>query len=75
MIVLDASAAIELLLNSPTGTRLATRLKSTEEGIHVPHLIDLEIGQALREFTVSGVVEDHIAANALDDWLSIDVAR
>ena len=33
------------------------------------------IGQALREFTISGVVEDHIAANALDDWLSIDVAR
>lgn len=51
------------------------RLKSAEEGIHVPHLIALEICQALRKFTISRIVEDHIAANALDDWLSLDVVR
>ena len=60
MIVLDASAA---------------GLKFTEEGTRVPHLIEFEIGQELRKFTISRIVEDHIAAKALDDWLSLDVER
>ena len=75
MIVLDASAAIEMLLNSPAGVRLATRLGSSDEGIHVPHLVDLEIGQTLRKYVISRVFDVHTAASALDHWLSLDVER
>ena len=34
--VLDASAAAELLLNTPAGNRVASRLEDETEGIHAP---------------------------------------
>ena len=43
MIVIDASSAAELLLNTVAGRRLSLRLRDETEIIHVPHLIDLEI--------------------------------
>lgn len=75
MIVLDASAAIEMLLSSPAGIRLAARLESSEGGIHAPHLIDLEIGQTLRKYVISRVVDERVGTNALDQWLSLDIER
>ena len=42
--VLDASGAIELLLNTAAGKRLA----DDTEAVHAPHLIDMEIAQSAR---------------------------
>ena len=40
--VLDASGAVEFLLNTAAGNRLVARLADEAVVVHVPHLIDLE---------------------------------
>ena len=73
--VLDASAAVELLLNTPAGTRIASRLEDETEGIHAPHLIDIEVVQVLRRHVLHGLLEDTRARRALDRWRDLDVER
>ena len=41
--ILDASAVAELLLNTPAGNRISSRLEDETEIIHAPHLIDIEL--------------------------------
>ena len=48
MIVLDASAAVELLLDTLTGRRVRERLAAGEEELVAPHLLDLEVARVLR---------------------------
>jgi len=47
VIVLDASAAIELLLNAPLAPRISRHVFCTGESLHAPHLIDVEVTQVL----------------------------
>lgn len=41
MIVLDASAALELMLATPAGRQIALTVERRGESLHAPHLIDL----------------------------------
>jgi predicted nucleic acid-binding protein len=50
MIVLDASAMVELLLLSPAGRRLERRLVAEGQPVHAPHLVDLEVAHTLRRY-------------------------
>ena len=50
MIVLDASAAIEWLLQSPSGNKIDKRIFSGSESLHAPHLLDIEVAQVLRRY-------------------------
>ena len=45
MIVLDASALVDLLLNTEPGGRLARRIRTSGVTLHAPQLIDLEVAQ------------------------------
>ena len=47
MIVLDASALVELLLDTSTGQAVAVRIADPTLGLHVPHMADVEVVQAL----------------------------
>ena len=61
MIVLDASAAVELLGDTQAGKRIAARL-STERILHAPHLLDLEVVSAFRrQFALGGVEAERVA--------------
>ena len=73
--VLDASGAIEFLLNTAAGKRLAARLADEAEDVHAPHLIDMEIAQVLRRYALHGTLEAGMGALALDRWRSLDVER
>ena len=73
--VLDASAAAELLLNTPAGNRVASRLEDETEGIHAPHLIDIEVVQVLRRHLMHGLLEDDRVGRALDRWRDLDIDR
>lgn len=73
--VLDASGAVELLLNTAAGKRLATRLTDDSEVVHAPHLIDLEITQVLRRYTRHGTLNAQSGALALARWRDLDVQR
>ena len=56
MIVLDASAATDFLLDrGAPGTWVAERLVEAES-IHAPHLIDTEVASALRRLVARGEV-------------------
>ena len=73
--VLDASGAVEFLLNTAAGKRLSARLADETEVVHVPHLIDLEIAQVLRRYTRHGTLNARMGMLALDRWRSLDVQR
>jgi predicted nucleic acid-binding protein len=75
MIVLDASALVELLLDTPTGRAIATRIADPALGLHVPHLADVEVAQALRRYANDGELDAAAAAVALEDLRSLDLQR
>ena len=48
MIVLDASALIEVLLRTRVGAAIERRMFAPGKTLHAPHLIDIETTQVLR---------------------------
>jgi predicted nucleic acid-binding protein len=75
MIVLDASAALELLIRSPTGRVLEARLLAPGESLHAPHLLDLEVLQVLRRYVRKGEMSEGRAMDAIDDFRALPVNR
>ncbi len=75
MIVLDASAAVELVLRTPAGLRLERLVEDPETRFHAPHLIDAEVGQVLRRLAGRGDVSAGRAWNALVDFAALDLLR
>jgi predicted nucleic acid-binding protein len=75
VIVLDASAAIDWLLQTPAGLRIETRIFSRNESLHTPHLLDVEVTQALRRLAREGTVSERRAGEAIRDLQDIRVAR
>ena len=75
MIVLDASAAVELVLRTPTGSRVAARLRRDDDTLHVPHLIDLEVASVLRRLESAGTIGPADAARAIEDFLALTLVR
>jgi predicted nucleic acid-binding protein len=75
VIVLDASALVELILSTPTGKLIATRIADPTEGLHTPHLADVEVVQALRRYVREGTLDANAAADALDDLRALDLQR
>ena len=56
MIVVDASAVIDLLLRTPAGRLIEARLFDRPVPLHAPHLLDVEVAQVLRRFVARGEV-------------------
>lgn len=67
MIVLDASALIELLLNTPRAATIADRALGSGESLHAPHLIDVEVAQVLRRYRRDDALSAQRGRQALDD--------
>ena len=75
MIVLDASAAIELLLNTSLGERVGERLAGSGETLHAPHLLDVEVLHVVRRLCAGGTVGERRARQALTDLADLPVVR
>ena len=75
MIVLDASALLELLLVTEKGRSLAERIAPPQETLHAPHLIDLEVAQVVRRYVARGQLDEERARQALDDLRDLDLNR
>lgn len=75
MIVLDASALLELVLATPAGKRVAERIADPAESLHAPHLADVEIAQALRRYVREREVDAVTAQAALADLGALDLNR
>ena len=75
MIVVDASALLEFLLQTPLGTRVEARLLRDRDEFHSPHLIDVEVTQGLRRLVRAGEVSADRAAEAIEDLVDLDLHR
>jgi predicted nucleic acid-binding protein len=75
VIVVDASALLEFLLQTPLGARVETRLFRDEGELHAPHLVDVEIAQGLRRLVRAGEVTAVRAAEAIADLTDLDLHR
>jgi predicted nucleic acid-binding protein len=71
--VIDASALIEYLLDASRFPRLRELLATRR--IHAPHLLDLELTQALRLATIRNLIRPDRAASALDDLAALSIER
>ena len=53
-LVVDASAILEILLQTPKARTLSRRVLKSGLGLHAPHLLDLEVLQVLRRLEREG---------------------
>ena len=75
MIVLDASAVLEVLLVTPAGRRALPRLLGGRESLHAPHLLDVEVTQVLRRYGASGQLAPPRDREALEDLADFPLRR
>jgi len=75
VIVLDASAAVEWLLQTDVGVKVERKILAPGERLHAPHLLDVEVAQALRRFVATGGLTSRRAQEALDDLLDLSITR
>jgi predicted nucleic acid-binding protein len=75
VIVVDASAALEVLLNTPAAAAVAARLFDPAETLHAPHLIDVELAQVLRRYAATGTAARDRCRTALADLADLSLQR
>lgn len=75
MIVVDASALIEVLLNTSHGSRITERLFDKRDTLHAPHLIDVEVAQVMRRYARAGELAAVRGRQALDDLGDFPITR
>ena len=75
MIVVDASALVEFLLQTPLGARVEARLFRDRDEFHSPHLADVEVTQGLRRLVRAGELSPDRAAEAIADLADLDLHR
>ena len=71
--MLDASAAVELVLATPSGAAVARRLRN--ETVHVPAHFDVEVIGAIRRAVVRQLISDHEGLVAVADFRDLPVRR
>jgi predicted nucleic acid-binding protein len=75
MIVVDASALLEFLLQTSLGARVEARLFGEEDELHAPHLLDVDVAQGLRRLVRTGEVSSGRAEEAIADLTDLDLHR
>ncbi|HEY6350964.1 MAG TPA: type II toxin-antitoxin system VapC family toxin [Candidatus Angelobacter sp.] len=75
MIVLDASATVDWLLQTSEGQRIEKRIYSVKGSLHAPHLLDLEVTQVLRRLVRAGTVPANRADEAVRDLMDLRLTR
>ncbi len=75
MIVLDASAAVDWLLQTSAGRQIEERIYARNESLHAPHLLDLEVAQVLRRLVRETVISALRAEEAIQDLMDLRVTR
>jgi predicted nucleic acid-binding protein len=74
VIVVDASAIVDLVCDARGAAELRERLLA--DGVaHAPHLIDIEVGSALRRLVARDVLSADRASGALSDAVELPILR
>jgi len=75
VIVLDASAAVDWLLQTAAAQRIESRIFSRHQSLHAPELLDLEVAQVLRRLVREGALSAARAEVAIEDLLDLRITR
>ncbi len=75
MIVLDASAAVDWLIQTSAAPHIESRMFSRHQSLHAPELLDLEIAQVLRRLVREGALSVSRAEAAIEDLLDLRITR
>ncbi|QSR85225.1 type II toxin-antitoxin system VapC family toxin [Methylacidimicrobium sp. B4] len=75
MIVLDASAVLEVLLRTAQGRTIEERIFHPDESMHAPHLLDLEVAQVCRRYCLRRVMSRRRGKEALTDLSDLPIER
>jgi predicted nucleic acid-binding protein len=75
VIVIDASALIEVLLTTRASAKVTKRLFGGNDTLHAPHLLDLEVAEVLRRYTLSGEMSVERGEQALEDLADLPLNR
>ena len=75
MIVLDASAAVDWLLQTAAGLRIEQRIYARNVTLHTVHLLDLEFAQVLRRLVREGTLPAKRAGEAIEDLAALRISR
>jgi predicted nucleic acid-binding protein len=75
VIVVDASALLEVLLRTPAAEAVQTRLFDPRQTVHAPHLIDVEVAQVLRRYALGRELDPERGRAALADLADFPIRR
>jgi predicted nucleic acid-binding protein len=75
MLVVDASAVTELLLGRPVAEQVSDHFVAHGLDLHAPHLIDVEVLNALRRVVALEQASQSRAEEALADLLDLPIER
>jgi predicted nucleic acid-binding protein len=75
MIVVDASAVLEALLQTPAAAPVESRMLDSRQTLHAPHLLDVEIAHVLRRYAMAGDIDRDRGAAALADLADLPLRR
>ncbi len=75
MIVVDASALIEVLLRTPSAKTVEDRLFAPGQTLHAPHLLDVEVAQVIRRYAAKGEIDGERGRLALTDLADLAMWR
>jgi predicted nucleic acid-binding protein len=75
LIVVDASAILEVLLQTTASARIGQRIFNASETLCAPHLLDLEVAQVLRRYVRAGDIGANRGGEALDDLAHLPLHR
>lgn len=75
VVVVDASALVELLLGTTRGRALASTLQNPDLDLHAPELCDVEVMSALRRLGRQGRIEEVRLQEAVQDYVDLPLVR
>jgi predicted nucleic acid-binding protein len=75
VIVVDASALLEVLLRTPVAEAVERRLFGSRQTLHAPHLIDVEAAQVVRRYAAVGEIEPERGIAVLADLADMPLRR
>jgi predicted nucleic acid-binding protein len=75
VIVVDASAVLDLLRRVPGADAIEFRLLASGDTLHAPHLIDVEVAQAARRLGAARQLDESRGGQLLADLVAMPIRR
>ncbi len=73
MIVIEASAMVDVLVDQPADPALLAVVADSE--LHAPALLDYEVASALRGHAMAGLLSEQRMNDAVDDFCALRIER